>query len=184
MQGGPATGKTTVGQRLARSLKIPYFSKDSVKEPVFDAVGCPVAWETDEPLSGKKMDNAAISILFYVIEMQLQAGCACIIDSTFETCHAPTLNALKSQYPFTPIQILCRAEASELEKRYQRRAETGERHPGHLDHVLADAFDMEQLELTFQQPLDIGGHVLSVDSTDFKEEDYQKLLHSIEQLID
>ena len=42
---------------------------------------------------------------------------------------------------------------------------------------------MEKLELTFQQPLDIGGRVLSVDSTDFKEDDYQKLLHSIEQLI-
>jgi len=50
MQGGPATGKTTVGQRLARSLKIPYFSKDGVKEPIFDDVGCPVAFETDEPL--------------------------------------------------------------------------------------------------------------------------------------
>ena len=184
MQGGPATGKTTVGQRLARSLKIPYFSKDGVKEPIFDDVGCPVALETDEPLSGRKMDNAAISILFYLIEMQAQAGSACIIDSTFEARHTPKLKALKSQYPFTPVQIICRADASELEKRYKRRAETGERHPGHLDHVLSDAFDMEQLELTFQQPLDIGGHVLSVDSTDFKEEDYQKLLHSIEQLID
>ncbi|MEM7118923.1 MAG: AAA family ATPase [Chloroflexota bacterium] len=184
MQGGPATGKTTIGLRLAQSLNIPYFSKDGVKEPIFDAVGCPVAWETDEPLSGKKMDDAAISILFYVIAMQLQAGRTCIIDSTFEACHAPTLRVLKSQHPFTPIQILCRAEAGELAKRYIRRAETGERHPGHLDQALSDAFDMEQLNLTYQQPLDIGGHVLSVDSTDFKEEDYQKLLHSIKQLID
>ncbi len=184
MQGGPATGKTTIGTRLARSLKIPYFSKDGVKEPIFDTVGCPVALETDGPLSGIKMDNAAITILFYLIEMHLQAGCACIIDSTFEAHHTPKLLAFKSQYPFMPIQILCRAERSELAKRYQRRAETGERHPGHLDHILSDAFDFEQLELTFQQPLDIGGRVLSVDSTDFKEDDYQKLLHSIERQID
>jgi predicted kinase len=183
MQGGPATGKTTIGQRLARSLKIPYFSKDGVKEPIFDDVGCPVALETDEPLSGRKMDNAAITILFYLLEMQLQAGCACIIDSTFEARHTSKLQTLMSQFPFTPIQILCRTEGSELAKRYQRRAETNERHPGHLDQVLLDTFDMEKLELTFQQPLDIGGRVLSVDSTDFKEDDYQKLLHSIEQLI-
>jgi len=116
--------------------------------------------------------------------MHLQAGCACIIASTFEARHTPKLLAFKSQYPFTPIQILCRAETSSWTKRYQRRAETGERHPGHLDHILSDAFDFEQLELTFQQPLDIGGRVLSVDSTDFKEDDYQKLLHSIERQID
>lgn len=103
MQGGPATGKTTVGQRLARSLNIPYFCKDGVKEPIFDTVGCPVAWETHETLSGKKMDNAAISILFYVIAMQLQAGCARIIDSTFETCHTPTLRALICHHPLSII---------------------------------------------------------------------------------
>jgi len=94
------------------------------------------------------------------------------------------LKALKSRYPFTPIQILCRAEASELARRYQRRTKTGERHPGHLDQWLSDSFDADELERIFQQPLDIGGHVLKVDTTDFKEEDLQKLLQSIESLPD
>jgi len=182
MLGAPATGKSTIGTRLARSLEIPCFSKDGVKEPIFDGVGCPVALETDEPLSGRKMDNAAISILFYLIEMQLQAGRACVIDCNFQARHAATLRKLFSQYQFTPIQILCRAEEDELAKRFQRRAETGERHPGHLDHVLSDAFDMDYLQRTFQQPLDIGGHLLSVDSSNYQEDDYQYLLQSIEQL--
>lgn len=180
--GAPATGKTTIGTRLAKSLKIPYFSKDGVKEPIFDDVGCPVAMETDDPLSGRKMDNAALSILIYLIEMQLQAGCGCIIDSTFQTRHTPALKSLQSRYPFMPIQIMCRAEEAELAKRFKRRAETGERHAGHLDHLLSDTFDMAQLEQSFQQPLDIGGHLLCVDSTDFQEDDYQKLLLSIKRL--
>jgi predicted kinase len=181
--GAPATGKTSIGNRLAQSLKIPYFSKDGVKEPVFDELGCPVAMETDEPLSGRKMDNAALSILIYLIEMQLRAGCGCIIDSTFQKHHAPTLKALMFKYHFTPIQIMCSAEESELEKRFKRRAKTAERHAGHLDHSMSDKFDMERLVQTFQQPLDIGGHLLNVDSTDFQEDDYQRLLNSVNQLI-
>ena len=182
--GGPATGKSTVGTRLAQSLKIPYFSKDGVKEPIFDDVGIPVAVETDEPLSGRKMDNAAITILFYLIEMQLKAGCACVIDCNFRAQHAETWNVLLSQYPVTPVQILCQADGDELANRYKRRAKGGVRHRGHLDHTLSDEFDLEKLTELYQSPLEIGGHVLTVDSTDFKEEDYQKLLQSIELLTD
>jgi len=182
--GAPATGKTTIGTRLAQSLEIPYISKDGVKEPIFDELGCPLAMETDEPLSGRKMDNAALSILIYLIEVQLQAGCACIIDSTFQARHAATLNALISRYHFMPVQIMCRAEEAELARRFRRRAETDERHPGHLDHQRSGTFDMEQLERTFQRPLDIGGHLLNVDTTSFQDNDYQELLHSIEQLLD
>ena len=178
MQGGPATGKTTVGQRLAQSLRIPYFSKDGVKEPIFDCVGCPTAWEADGPLSGRKMDDAAIVILFYLIEAQLQAGCSCVIDSTFQARHTPSLLELKSRYPFTPVQILCRTERTELARRYQRRAELGERHPGHLDQNLFDNFDADAMERIFK-PLDIGGHILTVDTTDFTDADLSELLKSI-----
>lgn len=181
MHGGPATGKTSVGVPLAESLAIPYISKDGVKEPIFDCVGIPTAWESDEPLSGKKMDDASIQILFYLIEAQLQAGCACVIDSTFQARNTPALVALRERYGFTPIQVLCRAEPAELARRYRRRAETRERHPGHLDRRLADNFDADAMEKLFQ-PLDIGGHVLPVDTTDFKEDDFQELMRSIERL--
>ena len=181
MQGGPTTGKTTIGKRLAASLKLPYFSKDGVKEPLFDHIGCPTEWETDHPLSGRKMDDAAIAILFYLMETQLQAGFDCVIDSTFVAHHVPALLELKSRYPFTPIQILCRADAAELTRRHRRRAEGGERHPGHLDQRISDAFDAVKMERRYR-PLEIGGHVLDADTTDFKEDDFRKLLKSIESL--
>ena len=181
MQGGPATGKTTLGKRLAASLRIPYFSKDGVKEPFFDHVGCPTEWETDHPLSGRKMDDAANAILFYLMEAQLQAGCGCVIDSTIAAHHVPALLALKSRIPFTPIQILCRAEAAEMTRRHRRRAETGERHPGHLDQRRSDTFDAEIMDRLYRA-LDIGGHVLEADTTDFKKDDFRRLLKSIESL--
>ena len=181
--GGPATGKTTVGTRLAKSLRIPYFSKDGVKEPIFDDVGIPVAIETDEPLSGRKMDNAAISILFYLIEMQLKAGCACVIDCNYRQQHSEALKKLLSKYPLIPIQIMCGADGQELEKRYKKRTGGSVRHRGHLDHTLFNEFNLEVLTELYQTPLDIGGHVLSIDSTRFEEADYLSLLESIEQLV-
>jgi predicted kinase len=181
MQGGPATGKTTIGKRLAASLELPYFSKDGVKEPLFDHVGCPTAWETDHPLSGREMDDAANAILFYLMEKLLQAGCECVIDSTFAGHHTPTFRALKSRCPFTPIQILCRADAAELARRQRKRAKTGERHPGHLDQLRSDTFDAVQMERRYR-PLDIGGPVLEADTTDFGENDFRRLLISIESV--
>lgn len=182
MQGGPATGKTTVGKPLAQSLGIPYISKDGVKEPIFDCVGIPTAWETDEALSGKKMDDASIQILLYLIEAQLQAGCACVIDSTFQAGATPALLALMERYNCIPIQVVCRAEPMELSRRYRQRAENHERHPGHHDHRLAENFDADAMERRFQ-PLEIGGHVLKVDTTNFTEHDFGELLKSIEGLI-
>jgi len=183
MHGGPTTGKTTIGRRLAQSLSIPYFSKDGVKEPIFDCVGCPTAWETDAPLSGRRMDDASCEILFYLMAEQLRAGCACIIDSTFTARHTPTLHDLNSRHPFLPIQVLCRAEADVLEQRYRRRAETGERHPGHLDQGLSENFDAAAMEKIFR-PLDIGGHILTADTTDFTDDDYRRLLQSIESFLE
>jgi len=181
MHGGPATGKTTIGKRLARELDIPYFSKDGVKEPIFDHVGLPTTWETDGPLAGKKMDEAAITILCYLVEAQLSAHQACVIDSTFQSRDVPTLLAIFDRHRCLPIQIHCRADAALIEDRYHRRAATGERHPGHLDQFLADTFDAAKRERDFQ-PLAIGGHVLTADTTDFSDADFGKLLESIKKL--
>ena len=73
MIGGPATGKTTIGRRLANYYKLTYISKDGVKEPIFDHVGCPTSIENDTPLSGIKMDDAAQAILLYIIESHVEA---------------------------------------------------------------------------------------------------------------
>jgi predicted kinase len=181
MHGGPATGKTSIGERLAEELGIPYFSKDGVKEPIFDHVGLPTAWETDGPLAGKKMDDAAKTILCYLIEAQLSAHQACVIDSTFQSTELPTLLAIFERHPCVPIQVHCRADADLIEDRYRRRAATGERHPGHLDQFLADSFDKAELERVYQ-PLAIGGHVLDADTTDFSDADFEKLLESVKRL--
>ena len=183
MLGGPATGKTTVSTKLARSLHIPHLSKDGIKEVIFDEVGIPTAMDTTDPLSGRRMDNAAISILFYLIERQLESGCPFIVDCNFRRQHSHTMRSIISRYTVTPLQILCQAEGTELADRYRRRTETGERHPGHPDKILAQNFNLDELSNLYQNPLDIGGHVLALDSTRFGEQDYKEFLKNLREML-
>jgi len=182
MHGGPATGKTTVGVPLAERFGIPYISKDGVKEPMFDSIGIPTGWPYEETLSGRKMDDASIQILLYLIEAQMKAGCGCVIDSTFQAPTAPAIRDLAEQYGFTPIQIVCTADVEVVAARYRSRFENNERHPGHQDKRLSDDFDAEAVAKLFK-PLDIGGHMLNVDSTEFTDQDFESLVKSVENIL-
>ena len=83
LQGGPATGKTTLGKKIAKEFQFPYFSKDNIKELIFDFIGLPTTPallndntsqnssydENEGKLSGMKMDEASVAILFQLIEL-------------------------------------------------------------------------------------------------------------------
>ena len=164
LHGGPATGKTTLGLRLAETFGIPYFSKDGVKEPIFDHVGLPVAWETDDGLSGRTMNEASHTILIYIVEALLVARASCIVDSTFQAHHAPRFRSLQEQHSFRHVQILCRTEAGELRRRLVGRAENGERHAGHRDKELVQRLDPAAIDKDFRH-LEIGGLQITLDTT-------------------
>jgi predicted kinase len=164
LHGGPATGKTTLGLRLAETIGIPYFNKDGVKEPMFDHVGLPVAWETDDGLSGRAMNEASQTILIYIIEAMLVARASCIIDSTFLAHDSPRFRSLQERHSFRLVQILCRTEAGELGRRWANRAASGQRHAGHQDQDLAQRLDPVAIDRDFRH-LEIGGLQITLDTT-------------------
>ncbi len=195
-QGGPATGKTTLGKKIAADLKLPYFSKDGIKEPIFDFVGCPTTpaildkssngdfseIETGDPLSGMNMEDASVAILFRLIEAHIRVGKSCVIDCTFGEVHTSAFRELQSERFFCPIQVYCHADAVELVRRYRLRAESGERHPGHFDHLLYESFSQNPSGWDLP-PLEIGGAVFSIDTTNSTAHDYDQLLQSIRKEI-
>ena len=117
LQGGPATGKTTLGKKVAKEFQFPYFSKDNIKELIFDYIGLPTTPalfsdntsqntsddENEGKLSGMKMDEASVAILFQLIEAHIQVKKSCIIDCTFDEIHSSTFKKLKSKYFFLTI---------------------------------------------------------------------------------
>ena len=196
LQGGPATGKTTLGKKVAKEFQFPYFSKDNIKELIFDYIGLPTTPalfsdntsqntsddENEGKLSGMKMDEASVAILFQLIEAHIQAKKSCIIDCTFDEIHSSTFKKLKSKYFFFLIQIYCYADVNVLTQRYKERAETRERHAGHFDNLLLQSFleDPSRYDL---QPIDIAGAMFSINTTTHTPKDYDKLIVSISKSI-
>jgi len=173
ISGLPCTGKTDLGKRLANKFNLPYVSKDEIKELLFDSLG----WK-DRKWS-KKLGLTSYDLLYFFAESQLKASKSFIIESNFKAKFVTEkfLNWQK-KYGYEPIQIVCKTEGETLFKRFKKRAESGERHPGHVDHLNYDEFKKSLLKGEYK-PLDIGGEMIEVDTTDFDKVDYKSIFEKI-----
>ncbi|HDQ73427.1 MAG TPA: hypothetical protein ENN19_15235 [Chloroflexi bacterium] len=175
--GPPCTGKTTLARQIAERFSLPMMGKDMYKECLFDVLG----WE-DRAWS-KKLGQASIALLFQFLEVQLKAGCSCVVESNFKTELAtPDFLALQARYDFTPLQIQCVTEGHVLFERFKRRTEAGQRHPGHCDHTTYDELQ-ERLLRGRSEPLAIGGRLMEVDTSDLDQVDYEPVFLEIERLL-
>lgn len=173
--GAPASGKTTLGRRLAADFRLPYIGKDDIKESLYDTLG------TGDLTWSRRLGRATYHLMYLLVEMELRAGRSMIVESNFEVQYAtPVFHDLLARYDALPFQILCRAEPAVLQARYQHRATTGERHPGHLDHLLAVEFAdrIHHYEL-----LPIGGESVVLDTTDLAMIEYSSVAHQLQSAI-
>ena len=169
ISGAPGTGKTTLGRRIAEELRLPLIARDDIKELLFDTLG----WNDRE--WSRRLGIATYPLLYYFVETQLRVGRSLVVESNFRSELAtPTFLDLKQKYGFEPFQILCRTDQDVLLARFRRRSLSGERHPGHVDHLYDEEFEatLHQSEIDV---LPIGGTTITLDTTDFASVDYQAL---------
>ena len=76
----------------------------------------------------------------------------------------------QQKYGFHCIQVLCHAEPEVLARRFEARAKSDERHPGHVDVVNVDEYKA-QLSDGKASALDVEGVLVEVDTTDFAKVD-------------
>lgn len=188
VNGASGTGKTHLSRRLARELRLPLLSKDDIKEGLYDELsqagpdGFDLAWS-------RKLGGASFDALFRVIEQQLAAGVDCITETAFN----PKFNTskfldLKAQYGYRPFQIYCHCEAAVLADRVNKRYGSGERHPVHPDfrdsHGGATPELIRQIEASGKYGiLEIGGALISVDTTNLAAIDFEGLVKRIRAVL-
>jgi predicted kinase len=182
VSGPPCTGKTTLARRLAADLGLPLMCKDTIKEVLFDVLGV-----SDRAWS-RRLGGASMEVLYTFAEAQLAAGQGCVAEGNFDAAFStPVLRRLMRCYAHTNVQVNCFADPAVLRARFHRRSLSGERHPGHQDHRLAFGKEPRDPSLDVPipgrtPPLEIGGHVIELDTSDFAQLDYQGLLAQIKRL--
>jgi predicted kinase len=176
--GPPCAGKTTIARRVAERFSLPWTGKDMVKELLFDTLG----WKDRE--WSKKLSKASVVVLFRFLEAQVAARCSCIVESNFKAEYdTARFLDLRGRYGFDLVQIDCICDGQVLFERFKRRAESGERHPGHSDHSSYNEF-REMLLRGRSEPLKIGGRRIEIDTTDLEGIDYQALFAEIAHALD
>ena len=172
--GLPCTGKTTLGRHIARELGLPFIHKDGIKETLFNSLG----WR-DRAWS-RQLGGATYHLLYYLLEVLMQAGTSLVIESNFDPQRdSTTLAGLVKRHDYTASQVLCKTEGARLLERFRARSDSNDRHPGHVD-----AFNYAEMEPQLLKgrlaPLPLPGLLVEVDTTDFDMVDYVAVLQALQ----
>lgn len=157
--GNSGSGKTTLARQLSQTYRIPYLSKDAIKEHIFDALG------SQDKAWSRKVSAAAHRIMDDVITQTLGAGGSIIIESNFKPgIDSERFAQMVEQHNASCIQILCHADGDVLFKRWNDRIATGQRHAGHVEEA-----SLEQIKHDLAQPyepLKLPGRLIQLDTSD------------------
>jgi len=176
--GRPAAGKSTLAKWLSHELQISVVSKDRIREELFERLG----WKDRE--WAQLLGKASVDMMFYFAKAELEVGRSIIMDNTFNpVLSVPRFNDLKNQYSADNIQIICNADNETLFEQFKARYESGNRHPGHGDEEVLKKLQ-EFLTNDYSSPMDIGGSVIEVDTTDFSKVEYQTILEQVKELCE
>lgn len=126
VSGMPATGKSTMAAYLSRELRIPMFSKDAIKERLYDTLGFSSREEK------MRLGIAAMQILYDDARACLSCGQSVILENNFEKASREGLAALLASCPCEVINVHMTGDVRTIYERFAKRDRSPERHRGHV----------------------------------------------------
>ena len=157
VSGAPASGKTTLAQRLAADGALTLLSKDAIKEALADSLGHPETVDASGTLG-----TGAYAAMFAMAARLVESGTSIGLESNFRRGRAePDLARLAGIAD--PRVVHCVADAPTIRRRYEARAP--ERHAAHLDAARRKDV-MRELRGGLYDPLDLGWPLAVVRTDD------------------
>lgn len=189
--GLPATGKSTMAAYLSGKLGIPMFSKDAIKERLFDTLGFSSREEK------VRLGVAAMEIMYDSARACLSCGQSVILENNFEDASREGLAALFAACPCEVITVQMTGDLRAIYRRFAERDRSPERHRGHVVNdcypekpgsaaahrtMSYEAFAAGMLARGMDR-LPWDGPCLRVDTTDFGKVDREAVLSSLRALM-
>lgn len=146
VSGAPGAGKSTLAAPLAAMLGLPLFTKDTIKETLYDALVPP---EDTSRETSKRIGAAAMELIWSLAA----AAPAAVLEANFRPgsdYERAKLTALNARI----VEVYCRCGDALAIARYAARV----RHRAHVQATI-DADDLTQ----FDRPMNLGG-VIEVDT--------------------
>ena len=172
-----ASGKSYIAKYLSDKLNLPFFSKDTIKEKLFDTIGYKDrAWS-------QTLGKGSLAILFQTAEELLRQQQSVIIESNFQPNLAKIdIKNLIKNIPVKIFQIICFADGQEIYRRFKERVQLNNRHPGHCDDVNIIEYK-DKLIKGGKFPIDIEGEKFEIDTTDFSKVNLDPLTLELQKFI-
>lgn len=139
--GSPASGKSTLAEKLSESMGLPLLAKDAFKEEIYDNL------EGAEPADSHRLGFVAVRLMHSWSKRLLEKGVSLVLESNFK--RSLSIGDLESLFALSqPVVVQCVAPRDEVVDRYVERSEQGARHPVHDDANQVDELreDLEKGE--------------------------------------
>lgn len=189
--GLPASGKTTLARHLAKLLALPMFSKDEIKELLYDTAGFRSRAEK------VALGNAAMKAMYYAAGAVLAAGGSVILENNFENSSRPGVQALLKQYACPSVTVMLTGDSREIYQRFLAREKSPDRHRGHIVNTCypePPGKKADCVPVSYEQfmsgakrrgmcDFDIGGPRIVVDGTDFQQVDPLAIAAQIQKFM-
>lgn len=189
--GMPCSGKSTFVDYLSKKSRLPYMSKDSIKEKLYDTVGFKSREEKN------KLGVGAMKILYYFAEVEMKTGSPFILENNFENVSKPELVSLIRKYNYYPITVMFDGAAEVIYDRFVQRDQLPGRHRGHVVNAqypeinpaapyVPMGFEIfkEKIEKRGWRKFNVGGTRIVIDTTDISKIDYDNVILKINKTIE
>ena len=178
VSGHPATGKTAVGERIARDLGYKFCSKDAIKEKLFNS-GTRTTWDYGW------YERRAKDKFYKTIATYMAKSKPLVIEMNFTPQDKRRLRRLLTK-DVKIVEIYCTAKGFTIIKRFIKRNEGGIRHRGHHDRRWYLTMISEEL-LSYTgirwpyKPLNYSSDLLTIDTNNIAIIDYKAIVQFVVQ---
>ena len=174
-----ATGKTSYGKKISEILKIPFFSKDKIKEILYDSFN-----NTNLDYEAKRRIGAgSYAVLYHIIEEQMRVGLPLIVESNFVKESVSIIKNLLNKYNYKSITIRFEGDLQILHKRFLKREYSGERHIGLVSNGVFDDFESFEKTAVKSKEFRINNNEILVDTTDFSKVNLDTIIQNVRKYI-